>query len=201
MSEMEADVVSIDGATSAADGFERGRIQAAGEWLVYCHQDMYFPKGAGLAILAELSAIPDDRKRDMIVGLIGLAEMTPERTANGGTQFSGFIIDRTMRLDFEPTDNAISIDESCVIMHRDCLHRIDPAMGWHLWATDLVVGARARSTMPPCKVVRVPVFHNSLTGWSFTDAFHSSVQQMFDKYPDCKNVISLCGTWARYPSA
>ena len=195
--EMEADLIQIRDATSAADGYERGRLQAAGEWIVYCHQDIYMPKGSGLAILAELALVDEERKREQIIGVIGLAALTPERLANGGTQFSGMIIDRVMRLDYAPTDDAVSIDESMIILHRDCVHSIDPDMGWHFWATDLIISATRRSALPPCKVISVPIFHNSLTGWTFSEDFQAAIARMFDKYPEKAEIVSLCGTWTR----
>ena len=197
VAEMEAEIVQVRGAVSAADAYEQGRQQVSGEWIVYCHQDIYLPEGAGTAILSELALVDDARKREQIIGVIGLAALTPERLASGGTQFSGTIIDRISRLDYEPTDNAISIDESMIILHRDCVHAIDPDLGWHFWATDLVLSAMRRTQVPPCKVISVPVFHNSLTGWSFTDEFHSSLDKMFKKHTELDEIVSLCGTWQR----
>ena len=195
--EMEAELIQVRDATSAADGYERGRQQASGEWIVYCHQDIYLPKGSGTAILAELALVNEERKREQIIGVIGLAALTPERLANGGTQFAGTIIDRVMRLDYAPTDHAVSIDESMIILHRDCIHAIDPEMGWHFWATDLVLSATRHSAFPPCKVISVPVFHNSLTGWAFGEDFHAAITRMFHKYPEKTEIVSLCGTWPR----
>ena len=201
LAEMDADIVAIENAVSAADGFERGRYRAAGEWIIYCHQDIYLPVSAGYAIASELRSIPEARKREFVIGVIGLAEMDEERCARGGTHFSGTIIDRVVRLDYEATENAESLDESMVIMHRDCVHGIDPEMGWHFWGTDLILSARAwakaRHNLPVCRVINVPIFHNSLTGWTFNEAFHQAIVRMFAKYPDRETITSLCGTWAR----
>lgn len=197
--EMGADLIPVYGATSAADGFHRGRVQTAADWILYCHQDVYLPVGAGTAIVAELAAIPFERRVDQIVGFIGLTEAAGSRfQATDGLRLAGTIVDRLYRLNEPPTDAAISIDECIVAVHRECRHSIDPALGWHLWATDLVWSAERLCDAPSCKIINVPAFHNSLTAWTLTPAFEASIEVMFGKYPERDWLHSLCGSWTRH---
>ena len=83
----------------------------------------------------------------------------------------------------------VSIDELAVMMRRDSAHRVDPALGWHLWGTDLILAGPA-----PAKIVRVPLFHNSLNDGVLPPAYHVSAAYLRAKYPDAGRIDSLCGS-------
>jgi hypothetical protein len=72
---------------------------------------------------------------------------------------------------------------------------IDAALGWHLWATDLCLQARARRGA--AHILEVPLFHNSTTAYVLPDAFHASAQRLLDKYPGLDRVPTLCGELKR----
>jgi hypothetical protein len=84
------------------------------------------------------------------------------------------------------------MDELAVVLHRDSPHRIDPAMGWHLWATDLVLAGWARSERLPARIVRAPVFHNSLSDWNLPKVFDESAHYLRGKYPAAGPIDTLC---------
>ena len=56
-------------------------------------------------------------------------------------------------------------------------------------ATDLILAGSA-----PSKIVRVPLFHNSLNDGVLPKAYHVSAAYLRAKYPDVGPIESLCGS-------
>jgi hypothetical protein len=184
LAEIGAEIVAVVGATSAADALEQGRARATGDWIVYCHQDVYFPAGTGAAIAREADRLDQTAHGDRLVGFAGLT-----KDGEGPPRHAGLVIDRMSLFDQPGTEKAVSIDEFAVMLRRDSVHRIDPALGWHLWGTDLIL---AGST--PAEIVRVPLFHNSLNDGVLPQAYHVSAAYLRAKYPDVGPIDSLCGS-------
>jgi SAM-dependent methyltransferase len=191
--EINAEVIAVQHASSAAEAYARGAQDATHAWRLFCHQDVYFPKGSGRAIAALLSGVEASRRRSNVVGFAGLAleEGAPRRA-------SGVFLDRINGWSFAETERAVSVDEFCVAMHRDLQYRIDPALGWHLWATDLCLQALlnpddSRFT----QVTRVPLFHNSASDWTLPASYRESEKRLLAKYPQVQVIMSLCSTFSR----
>jgi hypothetical protein len=183
LAEIGAEIIPVTGAASAAEALEQGRAKAKGDWIVYCHQDVYFPAGTGAALTREADRLDAAGGGDRLVGFAGLA-----KDADGPPRHAGLVIDRMSLFDEPGTDRAVSIDELAVMVRRDSAHRIDPAMGWHLWATELILAGKA-----PAEIVRVPLFHNSLNDGVLPQAYQVSAANLRAKYPDVGPIESLCG--------
>ena len=179
LQEINAQIIPIRGAKSAADAFYSGLKLTACQWVLYCHQDVYFPEGSGLAIKKKLSSF----SKDTIMGFVGIS-----KDAAG----VGLVNDRGNILDWPETNFAVSVDELAVVLHRDCTYRIDPDLGWHLWATDLCLQAMKRGQYA-C-VPRIMVHHNSTHGYTLPDAFHESKKVIAASHPEVKVIHSLCAT-------
>lgn len=187
--ECGARIVSVRGATSAASAFERGLPHIGADWVLLCHQDVYFPSRFGHHLAALLAAIPPEERRQTLIGFVGLAA-----GARGhGAEPAGFVIDRLHRADHAASAQAISIDELAIVVARDSLHRIDARLGWHLWATDLCLTAIVQHGVFP-RIVRAPLFHNSRTGWSLPAAFVESARTLAAKWSGMGALHTLCGT-------
>jgi SAM-dependent methyltransferase len=193
LQEINAEVIAVRHADSAAQAYAAGAREATHAWRLFCHQDVYFPKGSGKAIAAILSGVEDSRRRSNILGVAGLAleDGVPRRA-------SGVLVDRINAWDFAATERAVSVDEFCVVIHRDYQYRIDPELGWHLWATDLCLQALVHPNEPRfTHVARVPLFHNSASDWSLPAAYRESEKKLLAKYPQLSVIMSVCSTFSR----
>ena len=85
------------------------------------------------------------------------------------------------------------MDEFAVALHRDAAVKIDPSLGWHLWATDLCIQAERLARQPVAQILRLPLFHNSTNDYALPEAFHESGQRLLEKYPDLFSIPTLCG--------
>jgi hypothetical protein len=187
--EGDIEVLSVRGASSAALALEAGRARARHPWIVFAHQDVYFPAGSGEAIGRALARVPQVGAPRAVLGFAGIG------AGPGGTlRRAGLVIDRRTCLDLGPAlEGAVSLDEFAVIIHRDGPYRLDPALGWHLWATDLCLQALRSGDLPVPAILRIALLHNSLTGYSLPAAFHESARHLRAKNPDLRVIPTLCG--------
>lgn len=195
LAEVNAQVLLCRGANSAAHAFQWGASQAASPWLILCHQDVYFPKGSGQAIARILSEVPASDAARTILGFAGLT--VKQNTDQLELAKVGLLVDRVNLFDYPESNSAISIDEFAVVLHRSCKYRIDPKLGWHLWATDLCLQAIFdQQKRTHARVLRAPVFHNSLNDGSLPPAFYDSAKVLAGKYPQLGFIPTLCGNLA-----
>jgi hypothetical protein len=215
-----ASVFPVRGAWNAADAFYDGasRETFVPPWILFCHQDVFFEAGSSTLIDAALRKIPDEEARSTVIGFIGL----DAGSALGGFRIVGHCTDSRDRghgptvLDGPETETAESIDEQAVILHRDSQLEIDPALGWHLWATDLCLQAAALREMGAggkARVIRVPIVHNTTSPHTLPAEFTQSVEVLLKKQarrqlilasgrseggqPCRVKIVSLCGVFER----
>jgi 2-polyprenyl-3-methyl-5-hydroxy-6-metoxy-1,4-benzoquinol methylase len=197
LKEVDAEVICIAGAESAAAAYAAGGARATCEWRILAHQDVYFPRGSGLQIAQQLGALDERGLREAPVGFAGLQ---PARHAKTGQEleYAGLVIDRTSLFDHDASDGAISMDEFAVAIHRDCAISIDGDLGWHLWGTDLCLQALALGKRESvAKILQVPLFHNSLNDYVLPEAFRQSADRLLAKYPQWSRISTLCGELTR----
>lgn len=186
--ELNARVISVRGATDPADALARAAAQVKEDWVLLCHQDVYFARGFGTRLAALLAGIDAIQRRRTLIGFAGIG-VNPKTHAY---EHAGFVIDRTQRFDNPASEHAVSIDELALVLPRESLLSIDPALGWHLWATDLCLQAICTHKFFP-RIVRAPLFHNSHSDHQLPAAFHESAVRLRAKYPDFGPIHTLCG--------
>lgn len=188
LSEINAEIIPIFNATSAAEAYVSGRERARNDWVLFAHQDVYVPKGAGYALLSRLTASSLGDKPYPPIGFAGID--VPE---NLKLEKSGLVIDRNTLFSHMPSNNAISIDEFAVLIHKDAQVTIDPNLGWHTWGTDLCLQAFVRSDINHAKILDIPLFHNSLNDGTLPDVYLSSAKILKNKWPQFERIQTLCG--------
>lgn len=186
--EVQTQLISVHGAKSASDAWDRAVPYLEEEWVLFCHQDVYFPAGFGRRLANHLASIEPSRRPLTLIGFAGMG-VAADRTTIAP---AGFVMDRRDRFDHPATQYATSLDELAIVMHRDTLHRIDAALGWHLWATDLCVTA---VTEHKCfaEIVRMSLFHNSTNDYVLPTAFYAAAGLLANKHPLYGAIETLCG--------
>jgi 2-polyprenyl-3-methyl-5-hydroxy-6-metoxy-1,4-benzoquinol methylase len=194
LAEVGAQVLAVQGATSAADAWARGAPQIDANWILIAHQDVYFPRGTGFALAAELAAL---EAAGRTAGPVGFAGLVRDTSMPGAVRYRGLVVDRLHLFDHGASGGAVSIDELAVGLHRHAGLRIEPSLGWHLWGTDLCLQAQQRIGRPVAELLDVPLFHNSANDATLPAAFYASAQQLLARYPDLTEVPTLCGAIRR----
>lgn len=187
--EVNARIVSVRGASSPARALDDALPQCDRDWVLLCHQDVYFPVGFGHRLNALLASIPEPERDQTLIGFIGVGV----NARADGVEPAGFVIDRMSRAEHAASDKVLSIDELAIVVSRRSVHRIDPAIGWHLWATDLCLTSIAVHRRFP-RIVRLPLFHNSLNDFVLPSAFHESAARLWAKHSAFGPIPTLCGT-------
>ncbi|MEN9417831.1 MAG: hypothetical protein RI988_1451 [Pseudomonadota bacterium] len=193
--EVDADVVVVQGAGSAAAAYEAGSARARHPWRLMVHQDVYLPRGSGLAIARQLAALQASADHRVPVGFAGLKSVSAADPFAVG--YAGLVIDRTNRFDHGAADGAVSFDEFAVALHADCRARPDATLGWHLWGTDLCLQAMREAGRPVGRILSAPLFHNSTNDYNLPEAFYASAQTLLEKYPQLSRIPTLCGAVTR----
>ena len=185
--EIGADIVPCRGHASAASAFRDGVERAHHDWVVFCHQDVYFPRGSGAALERVLGSIPHAQRTRTVIGFAGLGLDTDGREFH-----AGIVLDRFRRYDWPAAETAISLDEFAIVLARDTELTIDEDLGWHLWATDLCLQANLQR-FPPARIEHLLLFHNSLSDFVLPEAYHVSAKKLAAKYSHVPRIRSLCG--------
>lgn len=189
LSEINAEIIPVYDATSAAEAYAFGRERALNDWVLFAHQDVYIPKGAGRALISRLSASNLGNKPYPPIGFAGID--VPEDLK---LKKSGLMIDRDMLFSHLPSNNAISIDEFAVLIHKDAQVTIDPNLGWHTWATDLCLQVFISDEIKHARIFDIPFFHNSLNYTpALPDAYVASAKTLKQKWPQFQRIQTLCG--------
>lgn len=187
--EVDARIVSYRRARSPAEALEASLQHIDTDWVLLCHQDVYFPAGFGQRLNELLAGIAPEDARKTLIGFAGMGVNAQKQ----GYEPAGFVIDRRQRFDHPASETAVSIDELAIVVSRDSVHHIDPALGWHLWATDLCITAICTHKVFP-RIVRLPLFHNSSNDHQLPAAFHASAARLAAKHPGFGPIATLCGT-------
>lgn len=193
LAEVGAQIIPVVGATSAADAYAQGAAQAHHPWRVLAHQDVYFPRGSGHALSAQLSHLEATGRSGAPIGFVGLELQSGRRCK------VGMLLDRTRMVNQPASQQAASLDEFAVVLHEKSRLSIDPALGWHLWGTDLCLQVEQVTGHHLGQVLRVPLFHNSLTGVELPEAFEDSARHLLTKYPQHQTISNPCADLTRLP--
>ena len=187
--EVAAQIVTVEAARDPAEAFAAGRQRCEREWILFCHQDVYFPAGFGHRLNTLLASIAEADRARTLIGFAGIGV----NGAADGVEPAGFVIDRLNRFAHDPSRQALSLDELAIVVSRETLHQIDPTLGWHLWATDLCLTSICQHRVFP-RIVTLPLFHNSLNDFVLPEAFHRSAAALAAKHADFGPIHTLCGT-------
>jgi hypothetical protein len=195
--ELEGEIIPVFGASSAAEAFARGSLQARYDWRLLIHQDVYLPRGSGYRLAQQLTRQAAEGAAVLPTGFLGLELSTASDVPE--CRYAGCAVDRTRLHRYPPSRQAIAIDEFGVALHRSTPLSIDPKLGWHLWATDLCLQAKHVAGLAGAAVLDVPVFHNTVGPYQVPPEFFRSGSYLLDKYPQQTDIPTICGHLIRGP--
>lgn len=111
----------------------------AQEWVVWVHQDVVLPEGWDTLFAWAIAQAEQQLGRLSVVGTYGVAG------AGAAAVHAGHVLDRGQVLRGPAPLPCLvdSLDELLVAVRSDSGLRMDPALGWDFYATDLVLQAQA----------------------------------------------------------
>lgn len=135
---------AVFNASSAAQAFnplmDTLRLTRTADWLVWVHQDVYLPAGWSAAFSAGLRYALERWPSAMVAGVYGV------KGHGSAAQRCGHVLDRGRMLhESTPLPCTVdSLDELLVAVRVDSILRMDTALGFDFYATDLVLQAQER---------------------------------------------------------
>jgi hypothetical protein len=157
---------------------------ASSTWLVWVHQDVFLPDDWDERFLDALRMAQQENPAIAVAGVYGVAG------APANARRAGHVLDRGLLLQ-EPTPLPCvvdSLDELLFAVRADTRLKLDPAMGFDFYATDLVLEARARGWV--AVVVDAYCEH-----WSDTPAVGAIPDSVADRI--IRNGRAFEAKWAR----
>lgn len=153
---------AVRGATGAAAAYNRGLDAASAAYVVFAHQDVYFPPDWEARFDAAVAATAARDPDWALLGPFGVSEQAPRHVGRIWTTSLGRVVG-------EPAPAPVAVqsyDELAFVLRADGGLRFDEALpGWHLYGTDIVQEARARGL--GAWAMDMPVIHN--------DGFHRAL--------------------------
>jgi len=171
---------------SAADGLDAGLKEAANELVVLVHQDVYLPLGWDRRFLEQLEQAEREFGPVGVVGVYGI------RYRDGEPTHYGRAVDRFWLLERGGPFPAVvdGLDEIVLAVRRDSGLHADPALGFHLYGTDLCLSAAEAGLTNV--VVDALAYHNSLFG-DLDRSYHLAREALLRKWPDVRPLHTCMG--------
>ena len=183
------EIFTINGAPSAADGLNAAIQGAQHELVVLAHQDVYLPAW-WIAKLWQQYEKARELTGDKVgvMGVFGCIERSKE-----GARHIGCVLDSEVLLDI---DTALlprlinNLDELVLILPRSSPLRFEPALGFHLYGTDICLSAYQHGLN--ALVIEAPCLHNARLLSSLPSAYHDSARILSKKWPTHLPIASVC---------
>lgn len=185
------EVLLYRGMGSAAEGLNRGINEAKNDLIVLLHQDVYLPSWWPAQLVAQWTLAATD-------GPVALAGAIGVRYRLGGRTHVGHVVDRDNLLEMStelPAD-VDGLDEMLMVVPKDTSLRFQPAMGWHLYGSDLALQAHQHGLRTV--VLDLPCYHNSLLS-GLDASFRYSESVLARRWPMELPIVTNSSTIAMDP--
>lgn len=182
-------LVTVEGATSMAEAYNRGLDQSRPGIILFAHQDVYLPQGFLARCLKIFEALEQTDPDWMVAGPYGVTQQG---------EHVGRVWDVTMGRELGAPGFAAtpigSLDELLLILKWDGQFRFDPELPhFHLYGTDLVQSALALGR--GAYAVELPVVHNNRPipslGGGYADAYRYTRRKWRAKLPIPTTICDL----------
>ncbi|MDR1276788.1 MAG: glycosyltransferase [Candidatus Accumulibacter sp.] len=184
------EILTIEGASSAAEGLNEAIAQARNEIVVLAHQDVYLPAGWVARVFEQYARLSATAKAtNAPIGVMGVygVSATPD-----GVRRLGRVVDRGVLLDESGAlpASADSLDELALIIPKSSPLQLEPSLGWHLYGTDICLAAKRAGLQSV--VIDAPCYHNTKSGYSVPPEFEESKAVLREKWPEYAFIPTVC---------
>ncbi len=161
---------------SASIAYNHGIQDTTSEYLVFAHQDIYFPAKWFSTVAQTITRLNEIDPTWAVLGLVGVDE---HGTIQGRTWSTG--LNREVGCILPNPIRVQSIDELVIILNRKSKIVFDVLLpGFHMYGTDIVQIARLNGLS--AYIIDAPVIHNSLPYLKFDQHFLTCYRYMQKKW-------------------
>ncbi len=179
------EVILVRNCKSAAEGLNQGLAQAKNSLVICVHQDVYLPGGWASRFASQCRLAEEQFGQLGVIGVYGALRASEKPTRVGR------VVDRDHLLN-EPQPlpcRVETLDELLLAVPKHAGLAFDPALGFHLYGTDLCLAARAKGRA--VAVVDALCFHHSRTV-GLPDAFYVSGAALAGKWSAQLPLVTAC---------
>ncbi|MFU7527428.1 hypothetical protein [Qipengyuania sp. ASV99] len=185
ISEGKAKLNCYRGAASASEAYNKGIDDTSSQIIVFAHQDVFLPQGWEAALRR---AIAEIEVKDPNWAIIGAWGVNQDGEYAGHAWSSGLSLRLGQRFD-EPVET-LCIDEFVIVLRRGSgLHFDEELPGFHLYAADIVLAARAAGMQ--AYVADIPAIHNSKPVRTYRGGYSQAWFYMRQKWQEFLPVPTL----------
>ncbi|WP_195822485.1 glycosyltransferase [Roseobacter sp. MH60115] len=175
------------GARNIGEAYHAGVENTAAEYMIFAHQDVYFPDGWHLALQQAIETLAQKGENWAVLGCFGI---TAEGVKGGHVWSSG--LQRELKPAFQSPLEVCCLDELVLVVRRSSGVRFDRELPhFHLYGTDIVQIARAAGYTS--FVIDAPVVHNSDQIFRLDQGYRQAYDYMYRKWQDDLPIKTLIG--------
>jgi hypothetical protein len=189
-------LIFSEDALSAAEGLNRAIRGASNDLVVCVHQDVVFPDGALAKLVDDWRAAATNGQRPLAVAGVAGVDLAGNLTMD----VVGTDILRHGQL---PTE-ASTLDEIVLMVDKrlweDGTLAFEPALGWHLYGSDICLKARAAGFR--AEIFNVQVAHNTKTtaATGFPPSFYTSERVLARLWSEMLPIRATCALVTAHPT-
>jgi len=181
------------GLATAGAAYNAGMCQAAGDVLVFAHQDVYLPPGWDDCLSAAIARLSNRDPQWAVLGVFGVSSA---RKRHGYLYCTG--LQKVLGEPFDEPVECLSLDEVLLVIRRSSGLTFDEQLpGFHLYGTDICLEAQRRRL----RSYIVPVFciHNTegmkFLPWAFWRSYFYLRRKWWEQMP-IRTPCTLISKWA-----
>jgi hypothetical protein len=175
------------GAQNIGEAYHQGTEATTAEYMIFAHQDVYFPEGWHIHLQTAVDALADRDENWAVLGCYGVTE---EGAKAGHVWSSG--MQKELKTDFQSPLKVNSLDELVLVVRRSSGIRFDRALPhFHLYGTDIVQTAKKAGF--GSFVIEAPVIHNSDQLFRLDKGYRQAYTYMCNKWRVDPPIRTLTG--------
>lgn len=181
-------LILLENQSSAAQALENGTRMAQHDFVVYAHQDVYFPHKWDAIFSRKVINALTRIENAALFGVFGARSCDGESTRHGAVMDRRWYLNS---LDDFPV-KVDSVDELLIGFQKKDYLGTDHVLGYHLYGTDLA--CRFRDSGKTTVVVDALCFHNSGLGGTLPPEFFAGIPHLREKWQKYLPLATSCGT-------
>ncbi len=181
-----------EGHSSAGAAYNHGMRRAASDYVIFAHQDVYFPLGWEQRLIRAIGQLEEANTPWGVLGVFGI---NPEREIVGRVWCAANR--EEFGKSFDSPRKIVSLDEIVIVLKRSTTDQFDERLpGFHLYGTDIVLNLQKQGLQG--YVFHGPVIHNTKTVMYLNGGYSKCYKYMQTKWADQLPLVTCVNDVTRW---
>lgn len=185
-------VLTEEGCSSAGVAYNKGMRRASSDYVIFAHQDVYFPLGWEQRLIRAIRQLEEDNAPWGALGVFGI---------NSKREVVGRVWCSANREEFGETfdtpQKIVSLDEIVIVLKRSTTDQFDEDLpGFHFYGTDVILNLRKQGLQG--YVFHGPIIHNTKTVMHLSGGYSKCYKYMQRKWADQLPLVTCVNDVTRW---